>query len=271
MNHVEFDRCLKLWSLRIDGEGFETPTSWIQPVRRLDAPAILKLVKPTSDEQNGASLLSYYDGQGAVRLFEADQSVLLMERATGERSLVEMATSGQDCEAAAILADSVALLHANREIDAPCPLTPLEVQFSSLFNHESIHSLLRRCADVARELLASEGEKIPLHGDLHHDNVLDGGARGWLAVDPKGLLGEQTYEVANLLRNPSHHASVVHDKERMNRHAIFYARRLGFDAKRVLKFAFAHAGLSASWEIEDGEDPAFSLECAALLSSLADA
>ena len=28
------------------------------------------------------------------------------------------------------------------------------------------------------------------------------GSRGWLAIDPQGLIGERTYEVANLLGNP---------------------------------------------------------------------
>lgn len=32
---------------------------------------------------------------------------------------------------------------------------------------------------------------VTLHGDLHHGNVLDFGASGWLAIDPKGLKGER--------------------------------------------------------------------------------
>lgn len=48
-------------------------------------------------------------------------------------------------------------------------------------------------------------------GDLHHDNILqnsDDEARysfsdgGWLVIDPKGVIGEQAYEVAAFIRNP---------------------------------------------------------------------
>jgi streptomycin 6-kinase len=67
---------------------------------------------------------------------------------------------------------------------------------------------------------------MPLHVDLHHSNVLDAGPRGWLAIDPKALLGERTYETANLLRNPWPHGDIVHSSGRMDRLAAFYAERL---------------------------------------------
>ena len=239
-------------------------------MRRAAVPAVLKLLKPESDEENAAALLRYYDGRGAVRLLESDDGAQLLERAAGPRSLVAMALSGEDAQAAEVLADIVAELHADRGHAAPDGLTPLSERFRSLFERETHSALLSRCAAVARRLLASEGEPVPLHGDLHHGNVLDGGPRGWLAIDPKALIGERTYELANLLRNPAPHGALVHDQQRMDRLAAFYAGRLGLEPQRVLDFGFAHAGLSASWDLEDGLDPSYSLRCAELLSALAD-
>jgi len=40
-----------------------------------------------------------------------------------------------------------------------------------------------------------------MHGDFHHYNVLSSD-RGWLAIDPKGMLGPAAYEVGPLLMNP---------------------------------------------------------------------
>ena len=94
------------------------------------------------------------------------------------------------------------------------------------------------------------------------------GSRGWLAIDPKGLLGERTYEVANLLGNPWPHGEIVHQADRMLRLSTLYASRLDLDPRRVLGFALAHAGLSASWSLEDGSDPSYRLTCAAILDPL---
>jgi streptomycin 6-kinase len=129
---------------------------------------------------------------------------------------------------------------------------------------------LARCATVARRLLETQRDVVALHGDLHHGNVLDGGPRGWLAIDPKGVIGERTYETANLLKNPWPHAALVHDAGRMQRLAQLYSARLGMGEKRILAFGFAHAGLSTAWDMDDGLDPGYSLRCAELLESLVD-
>ena len=229
---------------------------------------MLKMLKPSSDERRAAAWLRYIDGDGAVRLYESDESALLLERADGPRSLTAMVAANGDDQTAEILADTVAKLHAPRSGHIPPRLTPLQEWFSSLYAHESATPLLGRCAAVARKLLANARDVAPLHGDLHHGNVLDGGERGWLAVDPKALIGERAYEIANLLGNPWPHGEIVHNTERMQRLARLYAGRLGLDPRRVLAFAFAHAGLSASWDMDDGNDPAYRLRCAEVLDPL---
>lgn len=142
-------------------------------------------------------------------------------------------------------------------------------RFQALFARETHTPLLARRAAVARHLLATERETTTLHGDLRHDNVLSS-PRGWLAIDPKGLTGERTYEVANLLCDPQPHDDIVHHPARMRRLAALYSERLGLDLRRVLGFALAHAGLSAAWSLEDGRDPTFRLQCAAVLDLLVD-
>jgi streptomycin 6-kinase len=240
------------------------------PVRREGLPAMLKVFKPHSDERDGAAFLRYLDGKAAVHVLVADDQALLMERVDGARSLAAMALSGADDEAGEVLAETILRLHAPRSGPIPATLVPLEAQFAALFRRAAEHEVLARCATIARRLLETQREIVPLHGDLHHNNVLDGGPRGWLAIDPKSLLGERTYETANLLRNPWPHAAFVHDAGRMRRLADLYSARLGMDATRTLAFAFAHCGLGAAWDMDDGFDPGYSLRCVELLSSLVD-
>jgi streptomycin 6-kinase len=267
VNDSVFAPYLRLWELAPDGIPIETQSSWLLPVNRDRSTAMLKVMKPSSDERNAAALLRYFDGDGAVRLYEAQADALLLERVDGRRSLAVMATTGADAEAAKILADGVRKLHAPRRPPRPDGLTPLRQRFSSLYERENVLPILARCASLARKLITTESNVVPLHGDLHHYNVLDGGARGWLAIDPKALLGERAYEVANLLGNPWPHADIVHQPERMRRLAALYAAELRLDAERILAFALAHAGLAASWDMEDGLDPTFPLRSAEVLEA----
>jgi len=265
-----FTSPLEKWGAVPDGCELDTPSSWLLPVQLASNLAMLKVFKPGSDERHSSDYLEYLGGYGAVRLLAADDTALLMERAIGTRSLLAMVLSGKDIEAAEILADTVIKLHEHRARPVPQSLVQLERHFESLFRRAAEHPLLNLSASVATFLLDTQCDVLPLHGDLHHSNVLDGQQRGWLAIDPKGLIGERAYEVANLLGNPWPHGEIVHDTERMNRLAKLYAARLKLDLDRVLAYAFAHAGLAASWDIDGGSDPAYRLKCVEVLTSLVD-
>ena len=63
-------------------------------------------------------------------------------------------------------------------------------------------ALLDRAEAIARHLLASAPREVLLHGDFHHYNVLSADRAPWLAIDPKGMLGDPGYEIGPFLLNP---------------------------------------------------------------------
>ena len=114
-----------------------------------------------------------------------------------------MARNGGDDEAMRILCGvgTGCMRHAPRR--SPPGLIPLRSWFRALAPAAAAHGGVFDVSLAAAEaLLADPREVCVLHGDLHHENVLDGGERGWLVIDPKGLLGERTYEYATTLCNP---------------------------------------------------------------------
>lgn len=107
------------------------------------------------------------------------------------------------------------------------------------------------CAVTARELLASERDVVPLHGDIHHGNILDFGRRGWLAIDPKPLIGDRGFDYANLFCNPE--AAIAIAPGRLARQVGAVVEAAGLERLRLLKWIMAYAGLSAAWFLGDGE------------------
>jgi streptomycin 6-kinase len=120
------------------------------------------------------------------------------------------------------------------------------------------------------ELTITMSEPVLLHGDLHHQNILSASRQPWLAIDPKGVIGEPAYEAGALLRNPMPH--LLH----MDRPGQVLARRieqlsdqLELDRMRVRDWALAQAVLAAWWALEDhgrGWEPW--ITCAELLYQL---
>ena len=107
-----------------------------------------------------------------------------------------------------------------------------------------------RAAAVAKQLLANPRDIRALHGDIHHYNIRQS-RRGWLAFDPKGLVGERTYDCANTLCNPGI-PELVLDESRLLANAAILAEMLGLDRWRILAFTYAWACLNASQWLQLG-------------------
>lgn len=108
-----------------------------------------------------------------------------------------------------------------------------------------------RSWEVADGLLGDPRDAVVLHGDVHHDNVLDFGERGWLAIDPKNVVGERGYDYANLLTNPD--LSTAADPQRFHRQLDVIVSASGLERERLLRWVIAFAGLSAAWFAEDDD------------------
>jgi streptomycin 6-kinase len=273
---ADFADHLTRWNLTPDGAPVATRVCKLLPVRRAGQAAMLKLAFE-EEEQRGPEVLRYWGGEGAVRVLAYEGNAVLLERAEGSRSLAEMAWSGQDDEATRIICGVAAQLHAPRS--APLPdLIPLETWFAALDPQAAQHGgVLLQADKAARELFAAPWEITPLHGDLHHDNVLDAGARGWLAIDPKRLIGERGFDFANLLRNPDmsepnplravQTVPVATAPGRLARQASVIAEAAHLDRTRLLKWVLATCGLSAAWHLEDGNKPELDLAVAEIAAA----
>ncbi|WP_437819573.1 aminoglycoside phosphotransferase family protein [Sorangium sp. So ce1078] len=264
-----FDTYLRRWDLIPDGEPIVTWSGRLLPVRRAREPAMLKLAL-NEEERFGGSLMEWWDGDGAARVLAREGEAILLERAEGARSLAEMSRNGEDDEACRILCAVAARLHAPRRRPPP-ELVPLTRWFRGLELAAAGHGgILVRCLESARALLAEPREVVVLHGDLHHDNVLDFGDRGWLAIDPKGLVGERSFDFANIFTNPDladPTRPVATEPGRFSRRLEIVVEAAGLERTRLLRWILAWTGLSAAWFLEDGDSLAIDLHVAELAAA----
>jgi streptomycin 6-kinase len=235
----------------------ETATSRVYRVGLLaGGTAIVKDLKPIGfeDELRSAHYLRWQNGRGCVRLLAAKDGTLLLEDA-GDRSVLDLLERRGDAAATEVLAKVVTEMHAGPGSPAAPGLKPLEEHLASLFAAADADSgrpdsAFVAGADLARRLLDQGRAPRPLHGDLHHDNVLDA-PRGWLAIDPKGLVGDPAYDVANLFYNPLDRDDLRLDPARIRSMARVLADVLDRDPADVLGWAIVDISLSAAWATED--------------------
>ena len=125
--------------------------------------------------------------------------------------------------------------------------------------------ILRVAAETAADLLATQRDVVVLHGDMHHENVLRFSSRGWLAIDPKGLVGERGFDYANIFCNPDSETATM--PGRLARQAQVVAETAGLEHSRLLAWILAWAGLSAAFRFEDGASANSALRIAELAAA----
>jgi streptomycin 6-kinase len=212
-------------------------------------------VKRPGDEWTSGEILSAFDGYGAVRVHEFMAGSLLMERVSPGHSLVPMVLEGRDDAAVDVLAEVIGQLSGRRP-PASCPTLPdwgkAFERYTARGDSSIPPDLLEEGRHWFAKLVQSQQKPSLLHGDLQHYNVLFDAKRGWLAIDPKGVVGEVEYEVGAALRNPIERPDLFVSTATVERRVARFARCLAIDGNRTLQWAFAQAVLSAVWSLEDG-------------------
>ena len=253
--------CARRWALRVEPPFPELSYNYAAPATgTAGEPLVLKLGVPHPELTSEIAALRHYDGRGAVQLLAADDArgVLLLERLQPGRMLSEL----EDDDVATAIAAQVM-----RGLWRPPPEEGVE-RFRTVEQWASGMQRLREefdggCGPFPRrlveqaetlfaELMPSEATPVLLHGDLHHYNILSAGEDKWLAIDPKGVLGEPAYEVGALMRNPFGVAQWPDLSRRLQRRADILADALDLDRQRILGWSLAQAVLSAWWSYEDG-------------------
>ena len=246
------------WSVTID-ETRETETSLIAVGRRGDVPVALKIVKAGNDEWQSGAIVRAFDGHGVVRVFESVAGALLLERIVPGDSLEGFTIDGRDDDAIEIVADVITRMGST----SPPPGCATVEQWGEAFSRYVASGDRRIARELVEEahqtfaaLSASQRDVRLLHGDLHHYNVLADATRGWLAIDPKGVVGEVEYELGAFFRNPIARPDLVVEPAIVDRRLDRFTRALGVDRDRTIAWVFAQAILSAIWTLEDGFEAA---------------
>jgi streptomycin 6-kinase len=269
--------CERRWSLTISPPFPRLSYNYAAPATREDgSTVVVKAGFPSRELLTEAEALRVYDGRGAVRLLDADleQGVLLLEHLIPGTMLLAVE---DDQEATSIAASVMKQLwrpvpeeHSFPSVgDWARGFTRLRAHFGGTSSPFS-ESLVARADELFAELHASMAEPVVLHGDFLHFNILRAQREPWLAIDPKGVVGEPAYETGAWMRNPMPKLlNEPHPGRVLARRIDQLAEELGLDRARIHGWSLAQAVLSAWWTFEDHgtvEDTA--LAVAELLSAI---
>lgn len=198
------DALCQRWGLTLDGPVLHGYLGVVVPVRRGAEACVLKVSWPDPSNMDEAQALAVWQGVGAAHLLAVEPAyhALLLERLEHRRSLNEL-----PIDQALVVAGQ---LLRRLAIPTTAPFRTLRVMATAIADSlptrwEQVgrpipRAVLERAGEVARHNGPLSAHLL-VNYDLHYDNILAGQREPWLAVDPKVVIGDPEFGIAQLLMN----------------------------------------------------------------------
>lgn len=222
------------------------------------ADVVLKILLADTNEPEALKL---FNGNSCVQLLDYELTIksLLLEYITPGITLKTLFPA-QDDKAIEITAELIRTLPIKVLHEQAKEFKTVNQWLDLLFtfqNKKISQHLLQKAQQLTEQLLSSKSELYLLHGDLHHENILQSGD-AWIAIDPKGVVGPLEYEVGRFIMNPIPDLlQQPNAKEIIKNRIEKFSEILGFDKQVLLEWAFVQAVLSACWTQEGGSEEFF--------------
>jgi streptomycin 6-kinase len=224
--------------------------------------AVLKVAVPHTDFTTEKEALAIYGGRGINRLIDRDDELnaILLERLRPGKML---AHHPDRAERAKITGCILMDLHTT-----PPPSEHGLPHFES-WMHGAFGDI-RGCKDLERsqpyldqipraqdmmDQLKKPGEpQLLLHGDLHHWNILEDAQRGWMGIDPKGVIGASCLDVGRYVNNASvfkDHSDRNEKREILLETLRIFSDALGESEERMFTGTYLDKITGSGWGLAD--------------------
>ncbi|MFS0620356.1 aminoglycoside phosphotransferase family protein [Priestia megaterium] len=232
---------------------------FVAPARKADgSELVVKLFVEPSELLHEQEALTALAGKNTLKIVDSDaeKGILMLEKLSPGCPLSSLSTKEEAALIAARLMKSLwRVPHSDSTIETAVKrekqLREYTQMYPSGIDFLSSETLQHALA-VFSELNRTSQQLFLLHGDLHHDNILQSG-EAWKIIDPKGLIGEKEYEIIPFLLN---HLPKINVAETIDHRINIFVKELNVSKKRILLWGYAHSVLATCWLIEDRQDAA---------------
>lgn len=218
-----------------------------------DTPIILKIGMNSKALAKEASCLKAFALASVAKVLANDNNMIIMERSVPGATLKEYFPA-KDIEATTIFCSVLNELRS-ADIQDKHDFYHVKDLLKTLDNKLDIpDEFLGKAKHLRDELLSTTTKEVLLHGDLHHDNILKNGD-SWLAIDPKGFIGDPAFEPAAYLCNPIPELLQENKPREIIENRInICSAELGIDSRRIADWLYVKSVLCWAWSLEDNLD-----------------
>jgi len=251
-------QCAERWSLDILPPFEGLSYSYVAPATTADGmQVVVKAGVPGEELTREIAALRVFDGDGTVRLLDADTGlgVMLLERLEPGESLAEVESDEELTRAAASVMQQVwtpaPADHSFASVSEwAAGLGKLGEHFGGGYGPFP-QDMVDAALSLFAQLLDPGSDRTLIHGDPHPQNILSAQRMPWLAIDPKGVVGEPLYDVATFAGSLPRLPAESDQKRFLVRRVDQLADELDLDPRLIAEWGIAQSVLSGWWSFED--------------------
>ena len=120
---------------------------------------------------------------------------------------------------------------------------------------EAIINNMHKAYGMGEELFYKYNDRVLLHGDLHHDNIILNDEGIYCIIDPKGVIGPEIFDIPRYILNEMDFVSAEESKKHIIQVAEMISQETKYPFTDIIKLFFMEVMLGNVWCIEDGEKP----------------
>lgn len=120
---------------------------------------------------------------------------------------------------------------------------------------EELAFYMNKAEEICISLTSLYPEKVLLHGDFHHDNILLGKDGTYKIIDPKGVIGDPIFDIPRFILNEFDEELTVETYKKINDIISYLEKKLMIPNDIIRKCLFVETAMGICWCVEDGSTP----------------
>lgn len=249
----KIDYAIKKWKLGHLEVIYNHPTKGVFSAQSMNfGHVILKVNQHIAQLKSEYQMLSQLSGHHSCKIYAFDESAGLL--------LEERIFPGTVLRREASLEKRIQIfLQVFHEIHRPTDsgatyLNWLEQIYEYCTRHQMAEDMASRAHLFCAEMFEKYPDRVLLHGDLHHDNLLLRTDGSYAMIDPKGIVGPAIMDLPRFILNELDTEHTCPDRQHIEEVIRLLGKQSGYPAADIRKLFYMETVLANIWCLEDGEE-----------------
>jgi streptomycin 6-kinase len=122
-------------------------------------------------------------------------------------------------------------------------------------DYKELYLYMKKAKDICSSVSTLYSQKMLLHGDFHHDNILLGNDGEYIMIDPKGVIGDPVFDVPRFILNEFGDEITTELYKKINDIICILEKNLNIPSDILKQCLYVETAMGICWSVKDGSTP----------------